>query len=426
MTQSAPTNAHDDIALLGAWHLGAVAAASFTRWGRQVRIWEPDPEIRAGLAEGRPAVAEPGLAKALLEGTERLTVVGSPDEAIAGSGIVFVSYDAPVSAEGRLDITPILEAVEQAAVYAPHGALVLVHSQVPIGTGAELERCLLLHSREDLLLAETPENLRLGTALENFTSPGFMTVGASSDAAAAAAVDFWRDTGAQIATCDLATAELSKHVINTALAAATALGNEIASAAYVAGADPTIAAALAKRDARIANLPLMPGMPFGGGNLGRDVRILAELLGPDSLAAAVENANKRRIDVLAERIRAESSKGEVAILGLTYKPNTSSLRFSMALELAGRLIRQGRSVRAFDPQVALDDPLLSSQPDLVVCPDLDRALSGASTAVICLNLPAFGQLDGRRLLQAGIDTIHDLAGALDRSEPWEPIRLLGP
>lgn len=419
-----PLDGH--IAVLGAWHLGAVAAAVFARWGRQVRVFDPDPVIRTGLEAGRPSVSEPGLAAELFEEADRIDVTETARDAIHGCGTVFVAFDTPVRDDGHLDPSPIFEAVEQAAEHAPPGALVLVHSQAPVGTGREIERRLAQLGREDLLLAETPENLRLGTALDDFSYPGFMTVGASTEAAGRRACSFWEDTGAEIATCDLATAELSKHIINSTLATAVALGNEISQAAHQTGADGTMATRLAKRDPRIAKMPLLPGMPFGGGNLGRDLRVLSDLLGDGSLPAAVERSNARRLDVLTNRIQAESAPGAIAILGLTYKAGTSTLRFSMPLELAGRLVAHGHSVRAFDPQVSLDDPALRSQPTVNVCGSLGEALDGVETVVICVALPAFGDLDLNRLADAGVTTVHDLAGTLVPTRGVGSPRILGP
>lgn len=357
---------------------------------------------------------------------ERIRVTGTAEQAITGCGTVLISYDTPIDDDGRPDTTPIFESVDQAAEHAPPGTLVLVHSQVPVGTGQSLERSLERRGRDDLLLAETPENLRLGTALDDFSAPGFMTVGSSSDAAMDRALSFWEDTGAEISTCDLATAELSKHVINSILATATALGNEISQAAYATGADGSLASRLARRDPRISRLPILPGMPFGGGNLGRDLRVLADLLGGDSLPAAVERSNVRRLDVLADRIHADSPQAPIAILGLTYKPGTSTLRFSMPLELGGRLVRLGHTVRAFDPQIALDDPALHSQPDVRVMGSLGEAVDGAQAIVICLALPEFTELNLHRLVQRGIAAVHDLAGALDPAAISRPLRVLGP
>lgn len=416
----------DRIAVLGAWHLGAVAAAVFARWGRRVRVFDPDPAIRTGLEAGKPSISEPGLAAELCAEAERIDVTETPEDAIRGCDTVFIAFDTPVRDDGELDPSPIFEAVEAAAQHAAREALVLVHSQVPVGTGREIERRLEQLGREDLLLAETPENLRLGTALDDFSYPGFMTVGTSRRAAAERACSLWESTGAEIATCDLATAELSKHVINATLATAVALGNEISQAAHQTGADGTMAARLAKRDPRIAKMPLLPGMPFGGGNLGRDLRVLSDLLGDDSLPAAVERSNGRRLGVLVSRIDAESTPGPIAILGLTYKPGTSTLRFSMPLELAGRLVAKGRGVRAFDPQISLDDPALRSQPDVHACGSLSEALDGVETLVICLALPPFAELDMNALAEGGITTVHDLAGALAPTQHVASPRILGP
>lgn len=398
------------VAVLGAWHLGAVAAASIAGWGRETRVWDRDPAVRAALAAGRAAVREPGLDEALGGGAVR--VDDEPGAVIAGCPVVLVAYDTPVDEEDRADLAPVLEAVDLAAAHADPGALVLVHSQVPVGTGRALEERLAAAGRPDLLLAETPENLRLGDALRGFADPGFMVVGCSSAAAAEAARRFWAPTGAEIEVTDLGTAELVKHLINGLLATSVAFGNEMAGVAEGEGADALAAARLARRDPRLARLPILPGPPFGGGTLARDLRVLAERAGPDSLPAAVERANRRRLEALADRVAADAAGEPVAILGLAYKVGTSTLRRSPALALATALGGRGLEVRGWDPQIDPADPALRAAGSMTVAGSLPEAVSGAGSVVVTLAHPSFAALADLDLGAAGVGVVHDLVGLL--------------
>jgi UDPglucose 6-dehydrogenase len=411
------------IAVLGAWHLGAVAAATLAGWGREVRIWDRDAEVRAGLAAGRAAVREPGLDEALA--SDRLEVGERPEEVLRGCPVVLVAYDTPVDDLDRPDLTPVLEAVDLAAAHADRGALVLVHSQVPVGTGRALERRLADAGRSDLLLAETPENLRLGAAMRGFAEPGFLVVGSASPAAAEAALRFWAPTGAELSVTDLGTAELAKHVINGLLATCVAFGNEAAEIAGREGADALAAARLARRDPRLAALPILPGPPFGGGTLARDLGVLADLGGPDSLPASVRRANDRRLDSLAARVGADAAGGGVALLGLAYKVGTSTLRRSPSLALAASLLGRGIPVRAWDPQVDAADPALAAMPGLSLADSLEDAVAEARVVVVMLSHPAFAALAEIDLPAVGVACVHDLAGLLPDGAP-PGVRLRGP
>lgn len=411
------------VVVLGAWHLGCVAAAVIAGWGREVAVWDRDPEVRGELAAGRPPVDEPGLADALGEQSERLRVQTGDSPDLARADVVLIAYDTPVDLDDRPDLQPIWEAVGQAAEGADREALVLLHSQIPVGTTDEIRASLDAAGRSDILLAVTPENLRLGRALADFATPNALAVGAHDDRAAQAACAFWAPTGVDIAVVAPGTAELSKHVINTTLATCTALGNEISDIAAGAGADASGAVRLARRDPRLASLPLLPGMPFGGGTLARDLGILADRGGEDSLPAAVRGANRRRLERLAERVA--RAGGPVCILGLTYKPGTSTLRRSMALELAAAIASRGVQVRAHDPHADPSDDALAA-PDAPRLDPLGAALAGARTVVVATAHPEFQAISPATVARAGAITVIDLVGGLAADVDWSSIALEGP
>ncbi len=411
------------VVVMGAWHLGAVATAVVAGWDRAVEVWDRDPRVRAELAAGRPLVDEPGLAEGLASAADRIRVQLSEAPELGEADVVLVAYDTPVDEHDRPDLSPIREAVGFAAGGARPGALVLLHSQLPLGTAAALRAALDGRGRTDLLLAVTPENLRLGQAMADFARPRALAVGADDPAAAAAAREFWAPTRVDVEVVSPATAELSKHVINATLATCTALGNELSDVAASSGADATAAARLAKRDPRLASLPLLPGMPFGGGTLARDLGVLADRGGEGSLAAAVRRANAGRLDRLAGRI-AEAG-GPVAVLGLTYKPGTSTLRRSMALELAARIADLGMDVRAPDPHAHEDDPALSG-PGAPALHGRDGALDGAATGVVATAHPEFRGIDPAAVRAFGAGTVIDLVGGLDPRRNWSGLDVQGP
>jgi UDPglucose 6-dehydrogenase len=408
------------VAVLGAWHLGCVAAVTMAGWGRQVTVWDRDPRVRAELAAGRPLVDEPGLADALRDHSSRMSFPQEAHPDLAGVDVVLIAYDTPVDDDDRPDLTPIDESIQLVAASAPDGALVLVHSQVPVGTGMAIRTALDAAGRSDLLIAVTPENLRLGRALDDFAHPRALSIGADDPRAAEAARVFWEPAGVEVEVVGSATAELSKHVINTVLATCTALGNELADILSGHVADVAGAVHLARRDSRLASLPLLPGMPFGGGTLARDLGILADRGGEDSLPAAVRRANRQRLRRLADRVA--RAGGPVCILGLTYKPGTSTLRRSMALELAAAIQGHGLAVRAHDPHADPTDAALAV-PGAPRLQTLRKALEGATTLVVATAHREFRAIEPAAIREAGIATIIDLVGGIDTSLDWSGVSL---
>jgi len=415
------------VAILGAWHLGAVAAAVNADWGRDVMIWDRDPAVRHSLASSRARVHEPGLDELLAANHARLTVADDPMPAVHTADVVIIAYDTPVDERDELDLSPVDEAVAFVAQCDKRGILLVIHSQVPVGYGESVQRRLADHGRGDIHVTVTPENLQLGRAVDAFRNPGHLAIGGATPEALDHACDFWGPTAAELVRTDISTAEMSKHIINSMLAASTALGNELGDLARREGADATEAALLAKRDPRLRGLPIVPGLPVGGGTLARDLRLTANRLGPNSIPAAVVAASDRRIVALQDRLAVAAGNGLLVIVGLTYKPGTSATRRSIGVTLAQRLAAEGTRVNVFDPDVPLDENPLARQPGITVCPSLNSAAEGAAVIALTTAHPFLRDRSARDTLDRSGAEIHDLVGVLDTSTiSWRRGRFHGP
>ena len=400
------------VAILGAWHLGAVATAVIADWGNEVAVWDRDAATRQRLSSGRAMVSEPGLDDLLASNAHCTRVCGEPEDALIDANIAIIAYDTPVDSDDRLDLTPVDEAVAAAAASLPTGALLVIHSQVPVGYTDGVIRRLAEQGRADILVTVTPENLRLGVAISAFREPGHLAVGGVSGEAHERARAFWAPTEADVVCTTPATAEMSKHIINSVLATSTALGNELGDLARSSGADPTGAALLAKRDPRLRGLPILPGLPVGGGTLGRDLRLIADRLGPDSLPAAVVRSSDRRLHHLVSRVLATAGEGPVAILGLTYKPGTSATRRSVGVSIARALAQSGLSVIVFDPDVPAAGALFADESGIRVAASLEEAVAGAPVVAITTAHEQFRTPPALTALDRPQTTIHDLVGVL--------------
>jgi len=393
-----------EVALVGLWHLGSVAAAAWTATGRSVLAWDPDPELGPAIAAARGAVVEPGLDNRLRSALERglLRVVDDAAQAIAGASVTHLTYDTQVGPSGHPDDPRLDGAVRTFAAVAPDGALLLVSSQLPVGT-CRGWRDLLCAQERGLLLAYAPENLRLGRALEDFLRPDRLLVGADDEEAFERAADVLAPFSASPVRVGLAAAEMAKHATNAYLALCVAFANDLAWLSLSAGADPNEVAAGLRADPRVSrSAPLRPGPAFSGATLMRDLvtlRALGERCGRPELFAAVIQANERHAELALTWL--EESLGSLrgmhlAVAGLTYKPGTSTLRDSLPLRLVSQLLERGATVAAWDPAAEGFEP----PSGVTRVRSLEACVQEADALAVMTALPQLEDVDWRRLRPA--------------------------
>jgi UDPglucose 6-dehydrogenase len=390
--------------VVGLWHLGSVAAAAWSTCRRRVLGWDPDSQLRSAIAEASGPVSEPGLDDALrlaLDGGI-LSIVDDPAAAIAGASVVHLAYDTQVDGAGNVDDPRLDHAVRTFADAAPDGALLLVSSQVPVGT-CRRWRDLLQAEERDLLLAHAPENLRLGSALEDFLHPARLLIGADDDEAFERAARALAPFSEEPRRLGLAAAEMAKHATNAYLALCVAFANDLAWLSLSVGADPMEVAAALRADPRVSpSAPLRPGTAFSGATLTRDLialRDVGERCGRPELFETVIRANERHAEIalgwLEESLGSLDGK-RIAVAGLTYKPGTSTLRDSLPLKLISQLLERGATVAAWDPAA---EPF-ESRARLTRERSLEASVEGADALAIMTALPQLGDVDWRALRPA--------------------------
>jgi UDPglucose 6-dehydrogenase len=390
------------IAVAGLWHLGAVIAACLADAGYDVTAVDPDPEVVAGLREDRPAVDEPGLAE-LLGRSRRaghLRFV-APGEAIGAAQLVWIAFDTPVDEDDRADVAWVLDEASRLLASAASGALVVVSSQLPVGSIAALRDRMAGAGRDDLCFACVPENLRLGTAIETFRAPDRFVAGVWSDAEADRLAPVLSRFSERTEWMSVESAEMTKHALNAFLATSVAFINELAGICEGVGAEAADVARGLRSDRRIGpGAYLSPGDAFAGGTLARDVHFLGELALRDGLPAqivsGVADSNTAHRGWARRHIAGLLSGGDesapltgrtVALWGLTYKPGTDTLRRSSAIELCQWLASAGATVRAHDPAVHRLPPELADAVALVEDPV--AAAGGADALVVGTAWPVF-------------------------------------
>lgn len=382
------------VAVLGLWHLGSVTAACLADMGHQVVGIDPDAAVVAGLAAGAPPISEPGLADLVRAGLDKGQLVFTTDLAAASDAeLLWVTFDTPVDEHDVADVAFVVDHVQSALPHLARNTLVLVSSQVPVGTTRGLARHAQAIGRGDLSFGCSPENLRLGKAIEVFTQPDRIIVGLQQEADRSRVEALLAPLAAPIEFMSVESAEVTKHAINAFLAMSVAYANEIAAVCEATGADAREVTRGLKTESRIGpKAYVAPGPAFAGGTLARDIAFLSGIGAANDLAltllpsVAVSNDAHKSWALRSLRHALGGLEGRrVAILGLTYKAGTDTLRRSSAVELARALLAAGARVVAHDPAVkALPDDL-----PLELAGSVELALAGADAAVIATEWPQF-------------------------------------
>jgi len=382
------------ITVLGLWHLGCVTAACSAKYF-QVTGLDFDPGSVAKLNAGHAPLLEPGLNELISTGlaAKRLAFTTDAALACAAADVLWLCHDTPVNDNDESDVDSVMDSLRRSLPHLPAGALVLISAQLPVGTCRQLEA-----EFPQFHFACSPENLRLGKAIDSFTKADRVIVGLRSDAKKPLLEKIFAPFTAQVLFMRTESAEMVKHALNSFLAVSITFINEVARLCEHTGADAKEVAAGLKSDIRIGpRAYLGPGGPFAGGTLARDVVTLTKLGAAAGETLSVIPAIKQSNDLhrgWALR-RLQSRIGDlrgrpIAVLGLVYTPGTDTLRRSAAIELCRALLAAGAQVRAFDPAVK---QLPNEFAKVVIHPDIAAAVHGADAAVVCTEWPHFRQAD---------------------------------
>ena len=390
------------VCVIGLWHLGLVTSACLADLGRTVIGFDSDPQLIEGLRKHRLPLFEPGLEELVAKGIakERLWFTADPQEALAGAKYVIIAHDTAVDERDESDLSQVMAAASHLARHLEDGSIVVISSQVPVGTCERIQVTIRRGKpSRDFGIACVPENLRLGQAIERFKNPEMIVIG-SDDVAVASAVDeLLAGIDGPRVVVGIRTAEMTKHALNAFLATCISFANEMANLCDEVDADALDVARALHLDRRIGPLaPLRPGLGFAGGTLARDLKTLRKLGERNEsgtpLITAVLRVNEQQSHVVTRKLTRVYGSLEglrVGVLGLTYKPGTSTLRRSVALEIIGELTALGATVKAHDPRANLEE--LPDIANFEFCPNPCAVADGSDALVIVTEWPEFRDLD---------------------------------
>ncbi len=399
------------IAMIGGGYVGLVSATCFAEFGTDVTVMEVDAEKLAALRDGRLPIYEPGLEKLVAENVAagRLAFTGDLAEAVHGAEAVFIAVGTPTRrGDGHADLSYVYAAAEQVAHALTGYTVIVTKSTVPVGTSrriAEIVRAV----RSDLEfdVASNPEFLREGNAIGDFMRPDRVVIGAESDRARDVLRQLYRPLyliEAPIVFTGIETAELTKYAANAFLAMKVTFINEMADLCERVGADVHDVARGIGLDGRIGRKFLHPGPGYGGSCFPKDtlalMRTAQDYGSPSRLVETTVAVNDARKSAMAMRVIAAcggSVRGKtIAVLGLTFKPETDDMRDAPAISIVARLAGDGAEIRAFDPE-GMQQARMVLPAGVTYCRDAFDAAEGADALVLITEWNEFRAISPARL-----------------------------
>ncbi len=403
------------IAMIGTGYVGLVSGACFSEFGVSVTCVDNDADKIARLRNGVVPIYEPGLEALVGRNTAagRLSFEVDISPAVREADAVFIAVGTPSRrGDGHADLSYVHGAAEEIADALDGYTIVVTKSTVPVGTGHEVRRIIAERAPSaDFDVVSNPEFLREGSAIEDFMRPDRVIVGADSERAREVMRALYRPLfliETPFVFTGLETAELTKYAANTFLATKITFINEIADLCEKAGADVHDVARGIGLDGRIGRKFLHAGPGYGGSCFPKDtialVRLAQDLGAPSRIVESVVAVNDERKLRMADRVIAACGgtvQGKtIAILGLTFKPNTDDMRESPSLDIIPALRNAGATVRAYDPKGLDEAKKLLDGPGIAWCDDAYGAIEGADAMVIVTEWNEFRALDLQRVKAA--------------------------
>jgi UDPglucose 6-dehydrogenase len=351
--------------MIGAGYVGLVSAACFADFGWNVTCVDKDDDRVEGLKKGRIPIYEPGLDDLVERNAAagRMSFTTSLEDGVRGADVIFLAVGTPMRrGDGYADLSYVFDAAEELAPHVGPEIVITTKSTVPVGTSREIERRLrALRPDVDFAVCSNPEFLREGSAIRDFTHPDRVLVGVDNPRGREVMARLYEPLAlrkAPIVFTSRESAELAKYAANAFLAMKITFINEVSDLCELVGADVGEVANAIGADGRIGAKFLHAGPGYGGSCFPKDVSALVrtarEAKSPLSLVEQVEKVNAERKIAMAQRIE-EAAGGSVrdktiAILGVTFKPNTDDMREAPSLVIVPMLQSRGAIVKACDPQ----------------------------------------------------------------------------
>ncbi len=398
------------ITMIGSGYVGLVSGACLSDFGHDVVCVDKDAEKIAALEAGRMPIYEPGLAGLVGANVAagRLRFTTALDAAVADADAIFIAVGTPSRrGDGHADLTYVFDAAREIAAAITGPTVVVTKSTVPVGTGDRVEE-IFRTARPDIPVAvvSNPEFLREGAAIGDFKRPDRIVIGTEDERARSVMRDVYRPlylNESPILFTGRRTAELIKYAANAFLATKITFINEIADLCEATGANVQEVSRGIGLDNRIGAKFLHAGPGYGGSCFPKDTLALLKTAEdfetPLRIVEAVVQVNDTRKRAMGRKVihalGGDARGKKVAVLGLTFKPNTDDMRDAPSLAIVQSLLDSGATVSGFDPEGM--EMARALMPSITYCGDAYEAARGADAVVIVTEWDVFRALDLRRL-----------------------------
>ena len=417
------------LAIIGTGYVGLVTGACFAEVGHHVICVDNDRQKVEILQRGGIPLFEPGLEELVkaMTAAGRLQFTHSIAAGVAASEVIFICVPTPPLPDGGVDLSFIEGVAREIATNLTDYRIIVDKSTVPVKTGEKVAETIRRYARTkvDFDVVSNPEFLREGFAVEDLRKPDRIVVGTSSPRPTAALRELYAPFDAPLIVTDTNSAELIKHAANSFLALKISYINAIAAICESAGANVLEVAQGMGMDERIGRRFLNAGIGFGGSCFPKDLSAfirISEQLGYDfRLLKEVQRINADQMDRFLKKISDTLwvlKDKRIGVLGLAFKQNTDDVRQSPALELCQRLLKEGASLRVYDPQAMNKAKIVLPPSDRVeYLPGMAAVPEGCDALVLATEWPEFGKLDLVRARKTMVTPIiFDGRNLLDRAE----------
>ncbi len=389
------------ITIVGHGYVGLVSACAFADFGNTVYVVGHTPEKLERLKNGDPIIYEPGLAEVLQKNNKagRLKFTTEYGQAISSSEIVFITVGTPPKADGEADLSTVLAVAEKIGKHLSNKfTVVSCKSTVPVGTNLMIkgiiEKCK--NKKAEFAVASCPEFLREGSALHDTFEADRVVIGSSSQKAIDLLLKIHAPiTGKKVVT-DLASAELIKYTSNSVLAMKISFANLISFYCEKTGANVEMVMDAVGFDKRIGRIFMDPGVGYGGSCFPKDVKALISTgkhIGIDTtLLEAVDNINEQARTNMLQKILSQAKGKNIAVWGLSFKPNTDDIRFAPSVDIIRALVEKGYSLSVYDQEGAKNIKRIFGD-KIVYAKNSYEAIKNADALVIITDWNEFKNVD---------------------------------
>lgn len=391
------------ITFIGHGYVGLVTAAVFADLGNTVWVIGHTEEKIKNLQKGIIPIYEPGLSEIVQRNVAagRLLFTLDYDKAIPDSKVIFIAVGTPPKENGEADLTVVFKVAEELGKHLDGYSVVVTKSTVPVGTNKKTKEIIerVKSEKAEFDLASVPEFLREGTAISDTLHPDRIVIGTNSQKAQDLLVELHEPIDGNYVLSNIETAEMIKYAANAFLATKISFSNAIAKLSELSNADGLKVLEGIGLDKRIGNQFLSPGAGYGGSCFPKDVKALiaiANSYGYDfSLLKDVDNVNRDAMDDVvkkAKKLLKEKVEGStIAVLGLSFKPNTDDMRDAPSISIINDLLKMGAKIKAYDP-VAMENAKIIL-PNIELCKDSYSAVTDADLLIVVTEWNEFKQLD---------------------------------